>query len=176
MGEEELIREDNTKNIFSFHTFLLPLSWENGEKNPHKSKKDFEAMLAGSGWVNINWEANALPHICELGPCSTEESNRQAYATYQYFNLAARPAILGIGKTEENIVDIFTYCPQLLQRANGGRRPVRYRIIKGDKTYDLPIYAIRLKVYNTGVATIIFEIENYNYRSEKEVKEFNAYG
>ena len=157
----------------SYHTFIFPFLWTDGGK---MSREKFTKCL------NRGWKEDILKDI--IAPTDTE-----FYAKYRYFNQAAINAMFtSADKTGKlspaAVVWNYRFDIQSLSNSRGDwlsdtkseDNPAKYVITKGNKTFELPINGIRLKLFNTGVGMIIFELENYKYKDEKEIIEINEYG
>lgn len=150
------------KMPFSYHTFLFPFLWDN---DGHISREAFLKALPDG------WKKDAIVRENADGENKPAALSREGYATYQYFSAAARKALF-LENEKESIVDCRFYEP--LDHAG------QYIISKAGREYALDINGVRLKVFNTGVAVMAFELE---YRtklpSEKALENvmmINEYG
>lgn len=121
-------------------------------------------------------------------------NNDSDYNKYIYFYDNVRNSIYGKNNTEcgkkENKFSLFkSSCwknksdkkeakcriVQCLKYDDLGKNP-KYDILIGKETYSLKVKHIKLKVYDTGVANLIFFLDNYEYETEEEILNINDYG
>ncbi len=125
---------------YSYHTFLYPFLYDD---NGSVSMDEFESCL-GKGWE-------------PAGPAdSTRERPLEQklwdYQTIQYFNGAARQALLG---TDGEITRSYVLLPETLHNR------AKYVIWDADgRNCAATINNIRLQLFNTGIAVMIYELEN----------------
>lgn len=147
---------------YSYHTFLFPFLWDDGGQI---KKEKFRKSLS-SGWKEdtIYKDDNTASLY-----------SREGYATYQYFNEATRKALLP-KPDEKEIVECFFYEP-LNHR---GSYVISKKEGEKETSYSLNINAVRLKVFNTGVAVLVYELEYVtdlpNEEAMKNVMRINEYG
>lgn len=161
-------------SVYSYHTFILPFIWKSNNSKPveeeyAKFKKNFDQ--------NPNWRGTNLEGEFKLSyeeVYSTKDDMLSLYKEYQYFHPYVRKAIYGY---EDEIVSNYVFRPELI------RNKAEYHIVKKEKYYKLMLNAIRLKIYNTGVALFIMECENHGIdgngdpqNSLNAVKDINDYG
>ena len=154
---------------YSYHTFMFPFVWR-CENNSKMSIDDYCNML------DKKWE----PYSVEIDETrkNTDEDKKfdltdiQSHKIFQYFTPAARQSILGCQNNgyvrcyiydHKNVHDMAIYHI---------KKAVEEKIFE----YNLLINAIKLKVYNTGIAILKIETQNEKYKSIKDVKAINEYG
>ena len=150
---------------YSYHTFMFPFVWR-CENNNKMSVDEYCSM------IDEKWE----PYSIETD--KTKEKDKQSdltqiqcYKIFQYFTPSARQSVLGCGNgyvryyiyDHNNVHDKAIY--HIKKTVNG-------HILQ----YNLLINAIKLKVYNTGIAILKIEVQNKEYQSIKDVKAINEYG
>lgn len=143
--------------VHSYHTFILPLIWKGGNKKLN-SLDNFAACFES----NPFWERTDPKDKNSFG---SEDTESAFYSEYQYFYPQVRNAFYGY---YDDIVKTFTFSPKHVQNK------AHYYITKKGRTYDLLINAVKLKIYNTGVALFILECENHGMG--KDGKEQTAFG
>lgn len=161
MGEER-------KNIISYHTFVFPFLWDDGGK---VTRKGFEKkLIEGTNWKKDILDPDAVP-------------DSRTYAQQQYFNHAARNAMFVRKDDAQAAVHNFTYDfgkhlgdEAWLASDKNYTNPVRLLLEKGDFSADLSVRGVRLKLYNTGVGLLLFELSNYALSGEKNLNRINEYG
>lgn len=157
--------------LYSYHTFFFPFLWNDGGSNI--KRKDFAQCLS-KNWIKDTVAPDTLT-IAELD---------EQYNQFHYFNAAARNAIYN-NNEEKAVVWNYRYSLSRLEIENGGdnwlRQPksqenlAKY-VIKKDRCIELPINGIRLKLFNTGIGILIFELENYEYPHPDDIAWINDYG
>lgn len=160
----------NSKNEpYSYHTFILPFIWHGKKDSYNRFVKYFDD--------NEFWSCSDMKKASDINSnsmISTKEDRILLYKEYQYFHPFARRAIYGFG---EGIVHNYEFLH------NEVHEKAHYYIEKNGRTYDLLINALRLKIYNTGVALFIIETTNYGVDKDgkpqntfEDVKNINDYG
>jgi hypothetical protein len=144
------------RQVYSYHTFLYPFLWDNGGA----VKMDAFRKMLREGWEqNDMIEKGKLTSVEKpkawLEGSAPSEEQRLDYQTFQYFNAAARKALFG---ADGDIVHNYTYRPAETHEK------AKYRIFHRDLTvrsapYELDVNYIRLKLFNTGVGILAFELE-----------------
>lgn len=170
-------KKQTQSEVFSYHTFMFPFLYE---MNKTTAKKFMECCH--SGWFADVWEP--------------EKMNEAVYYNqYHYFNEAAHNAIYmkkspaQIKNFEtEAVINLRFDLLSLVQenptadperekkRSHDMENSIKYVIRKGDNQYALDVHAARMKLYNTGVGILMFELENRKYSAEKDVIAINDFG
>lgn len=149
------------KIAYSYHTFYFPFVWNS------KKMKTMQQYIHCLKQQN-KWEDISVHSFEEADPLKVAD-----YQTLQFFTLAARKSLFG---WDENFVRCFQYV---------GAHNATYFIEKTEeindnktitRTYKLTLDGIKLKIYNTGIGVLTFEVENYTYCSLEDVKRINEYG
>ena len=163
MSEEKL-------NIISYHTFVFPFLWDQGGK---LTRKGFEKKLI----QDTNWQKDVLD------PKAVPDG--RTYAQQQYFNHAARNAMFVRKNDTQAAVHNFTYDFGKLLGDEGWlaseknhTNPVHLLLEKESDGFGvgLSVRGVRLKLYNTGVGLLLFELSNYALSGEKNINKINEYG
>lgn len=155
------------KSPISYHTFIFPFLWNNAGK---VSREEFKGCFR-KGWRE------------EVFSDMIQPSNKCFYDQYHYFNQAARNAIYTTKFDNSAIVWNYSFdfestdkASQWFKNEKSEDNPARYIIRKADKRVTLLINGIRLKLFNTGVGMLVFELENYTYTDENDILFINEYG
>lgn len=166
---EENVMSPQEKKVLSYHTFIFPFIWNHNGTVTHKQ---FEKCM------NPYWEQDFRKNSEE-----NAKYDPRLYAQYCYFNQAARNLIFMETGDPNPIVrnfhfDLSKFCGQKewLQSIKGETNPVRYVIKKDNFEAELRVNGIRLRLFSTGVGMIVFELENYDKNSEKDITLINEYG
>ncbi|MBQ8000277.1 MAG: hypothetical protein IJ298_03560 [Ruminococcus sp.] len=176
---------------YSYHTFMFPFLWNNGGKKI--KREDFVKCLDETLWYREN----------RLDEKIDGQSLIAEYNTYHYFNPAARNAVYGgeeddsvvwnycvdVKRMAENLLHKKTNTPAWLGNSKDKNNPAQYVIfrkyIKKDKEKgeepdverkSININGIRLKLFNTGIGILIFELENYTYQEPDDINWINEFG
>lgn len=166
-------QKETQKSVYSYHTFIFPFLWNDGGKI---KRNQFEKCLNSDIWK-----------FDLFGSYRSDDSKvqREDYSAYQYFNNAARSVIYTSNDGENEFVRCFRCMPDLFKNENNA---VEYCITKhvtkseNDKPveynyeYKLRINGVRLKLYNTGIGMLIYELENRDYASIDDVNRINEWG
>lgn len=192
MAEIKSKEAKEKKLPYSYHTFMFPFLWNNGGKKI--KREDFARCLDDDFWLRdrrIDENADGDSLIAE-------------YNTYHYFNSAARNAVYG-GIEDEAVVwnycvDIKRMAEKLLRKktntpswlgitkdeSNPARYVICHKYIIEDKEAGtksvvaekkmLNINGIRLKLFNTGIGILTFELENYTYPEPDDINWINEFG
>lgn len=157
------------KHPYSYHTFLFPFLWNDSGKVKFR---DFAKCLDKKYWKSE-----------KLLTEKTEFS--QMYNQFHYFNPAAQNAIYG-GSGKKPVVTNYRYdiaarqelcdVKDWLNSSKHDDNPVKYVIEKGERKAELKVNGIRLKLFNTGIGILIFELENYALADENSIKWINDFG
>ncbi|MBQ8515324.1 MAG: hypothetical protein IJ496_07990 [Ruminococcus sp.] len=169
---------------YSYHTFLYPFLWN--RKN-YKNRAEFERSIGaepedGGCKSCLIWEPDDIIdkdcHLCHhTMDENAAEDAKWEYQAFQYYNSAARKALY---RMDGDIVHNFKrrgVCPE----------SARYIIKKNNISYVLRINGIRLKLYDTGVGLLIFELEYHledaadpvkktREAAREDVRTINEYG
>ena len=149
------------QKVYSYHTFIMPFRWE-GSHHTQVSMKDIcEQMDLRKCWKKLDYS-----HITEEELGDINQDYRSLYAEKQYFHLYTQDAIYG--GTNGIVSNYVFHLP--------GEEELVYSIQKNEDVYELPVKAIRLKIYNTGVALLSIECVNNQYSDWRSIKAVNDYG
>lgn len=187
---------DINRNPYSYHTFMFPFLWKcsDNDLNPTKGSKlkipKNQELLDFLNSDNSYWEPYQSPLFSNIESWKDLSSNakeqiRLDYSVYQYFNFPARKAIYG--DIEEDALKpkkkVRNYTYKFKDKAQNGTSHNIYSIIvstgKDNQyyNYDLNINNITLRLYDPiGIGVIVYELENYEYCSLKDVIQINEYG
>lgn len=154
---------------YSYHTFIFPFVWS-GMKGKKQSRKKF------AKYISKNWELIPIKETDISG-------NDLVYNQYQYFNAASRSAVFTELKDKVNdyndaIVWNYEYIfPKTVEtKSESADELYHYVIKKDDFEARLKIERIRLKLFESDIGVIIFELENHQDSSEDFVNKVNDYG
>ena len=152
-------------NVYSYHTFLFPFRWET---NPSKNMDVFvqNLDLSEEAWSELLWENEVF---------DAHRDRRIEYNEHEYFHENVRNAIYGT--ENHDVVRNFTFRKdRLKEKATDPDSSVLMTITKSETTWELTVNAIRLKIFNTGIGILTYELENRKHRSMDDVLRINEYG
>jgi hypothetical protein len=161
-----------TRRPYSYHTFIFPFLFQDGGKNV--GRKKFTKCLNKGFYQDIFKSRHGTQDTVE-------------YARFRYFNQAARNAIYMDECDDSAVVWNYRFNIEAIARnaatarewVEGDKKennPARMIITKGQFIANLAVNDIRLKLFDTGVGMLIFELENYELPDETSVKKINEYG
>lgn len=159
------------KKVISYHTFVFPFLFDTSGKSDRKKFLDFlPALGKGLRQDTVNWEA----------------PSKTLFDQYRYFTPAIRNALYTRHFSEDEIVWNYRYDLEYMftgeqdgkwiQSKKGGDNSVSFFIKRDDFQATLAVNGVRLKLFNTGIGMLIFELENYELAYEKDIKSINEYG
>lgn len=169
--------DNKSRKPYSYHTFMFPFLW-----NDSNSKWKFRKREKFLKCIDRNlWEEEKYEHKDE----NIDSEFIAQFNQYRYFNKAARNAVY---TTEGKKSVVYNFRCNLaaldeskkrsawLAKCKGSDNPARYVITKGVKSINLAINGIRLKLFNTGIGMLIYELENYDYPSLDDFNWINDRG
>lgn len=170
------MEKQNEEFIFSYHTFLLP--FEIIKDDEKADSKEIKEILNPNYWEELTKDNYLAFNSVILK--SFEEENREniiravEYNQNQYFHDNVKKAI---HNDKDNIVYEYIF---KFQDKNADKLVIKssqeYIINSKQKEYVLKVSNIRLKIFNTGIAMLIFELHNDLYRDFESIKEINELG
>lgn len=135
---------------YSYHTYLFPFIWEGRGKHT-VTLSEFKGYFdENPHWFNVDMTNEY--HLTSSRQITDDHDAFLFYKEYQYFHPYARKAIYGFA---DDVVSNYSFKPDDI------RNKGHYYIERNGRIYDLRINAIKLKIYNTGVAIFIIEGENH---------------
>lgn len=159
-----------SNNVYSYHTFFYPFLL-----NKENTMESFCTEIEETSCWKPDFMSCNRDNALSIVDTKDFQQAKLDYQTFQYFNPSARQALFqhkGSG-SDSSVVKCYQYTD-----ARGGE----YLIQNGNgDPYSLYINGIRLKVFNTNVAVIIFEAE-YRLPSEgvakarKDILQINEFG
>lgn len=145
---------EEQKKPYSYHTFILPMTWD--------CEGDKYAKMVRSVENNPNWKCTDMVD-------ENYADTINLYKESQYFYPYARRAIYGQGK---NVVRNFSFQPE------GFKGNAKYLITDNGNKYELDVTSLEVKIFNTGIILWILRVENSKdeQRNIKTVKAINEFG
>ena len=177
-------KRQEKKPVISYHTFMFPFLYATDKV----TRKEFGSRCH-AGWQADIWNPETM-------------KGSDYYNQYHYFNETAHNAIYTTGKSKkgkkdnpyenfenEAVINLrFDLSSLIMEQESGGSderksdlfeyviRKYKDRKPGKEFEYALDIRAIRMKLYNTGVGILIFELENRKYSAEQDIIQINDFG
>ena len=196
---------DKQKNVYSYHTFMFPFIWQN-KYNSDVTFSEFCEYFEDSGYIGGErvWQRQSIypvksdemtsvdapsDHFDGLNSQESKDAKKKeweeweeavnTYAALQYFCPSAHNSIFDTGDTGDGEV-LRTYVFLRNTIHEKAAYVIKKAIEKKNKIipleYSLLVNAIKLNIYDTGIAVLIMECENRNHDSFAAVKNINEYG
>ncbi len=143
------------ENPYSYHTFIFPFLFDN---NSSVTREEFAKHLNKEQW------------ILENGVSEHSNNFMNAYNQFHYFNTATQNALY-THENQENVVLNYKFkfnanAEYVIRKAND-KQAFEYRLVVND---------VRLRLFNTNVGMLQFELENYNHGEPDDICRINEYG
>lgn len=158
------MNNQNNTEVYSYHTFLFPFLYIENKKSSFSSFFD-----KNERWENTNLSFDSSGEFNKNKKIKDEKDKILDYALYQYFNFPTRKVIFG--EDNDIVKNYLLFDKNKTEKFSG-----KYIIEKDNEKFELSLYSIKLKIFNTGVGVLIFELENYNYKNVESVEKINEYG
>lgn len=184
------------ENVISSHIFIFPFRWDliNEDScldisiDKRLDVDEFISFLSKDEWQ----EDECVKKLININ----ESDSTSDYNTYSYFYENVRSAIWGKSDLVENKVTYksrfkniiyFAGWKSIKKRKEQIVRCFNYRnidnnskyiikIFNQEREYELKIVNIKLKVYDTGIATLSYFLENYDNNDENDILKINDFG
>jgi len=152
---------NDTNPLYSHHIFLFPFRWERDRTIDIKA---FIKAIKNVGW---EYKAFSIPEPDKANHC-------QHYNEFVFFYEFARDAIYNT--TDDNDKTFYTNntCYQFNFKVYDSKYQIK--TTKRDSPYELKLNAIKLKLYNTGIAILSFHMDNDQYVEMQDIKNINEFG
>jgi hypothetical protein len=145
----------------SYHTFLFPFIWNDDDSYKQYEIDDFVKILdRQEHWIETSWEREEIPESGIAGTYGRAAEWAWDYATFQYFTPPARKLVFGTRLGATGVVArnfCFQYKGESLRST--GKYIIKKKGEEISEVFTLDINGIRLKIFNTGIAILIFELE-----------------
>lgn len=178
---------EKIENLISYHTFMFPFRWDIASEKLSKSsplKSIHEINKVYEDRLDVEKFKNRL-----LGRKQNKQwqytwfdiSTAEHYNEYTYFYPHARKAILNTNKefmkdwvshTFRCIDPECQYYKIYIQNSDSGDKNTSDQI----QAYSLRIEKISLKIYDTGIGILQFDLENYRYGDPEDILRINDFG
>lgn len=194
--KEFSIYDNSSDEVYSYHTFLFPFRivlnpLKKDKKNYFKKYKtskflngtdDENGILDPEYWECTNLKKKDLSDYKYISDDENKklEEFKLHYNTIQYFNSAPLQAIYGFNDEDTDlkdnpIVTNYSFRPKEIHEKAKLIIQVGVGEESKPKEFSLIFNAIRLKVFNSDVAVMIFEVENHKYNNIVDIKLINEF-
>lgn len=165
---------NKTKYPFSVHSFMVPLRWDylpsdfdiKGSKESidfdiRTDVKEFAKLLENTAWKRTFYRINNSPELYN------ENTYFHAFATRTLFDMQQHNEI-----DESVISDNKTMVYYEIETDENDY----YKINADHKIYKLKLSGLSLHIYNTGVAILTYNLENWQYAESEQILQINEFG
>lgn len=160
------------KQVISYHTFIFPFLFDtNGKFGREKFLKYLPEQGKALCLDTVEWK---------------NVPGKALFDQYRYFSQAAKNIIYTMNFDDGAIVWNYRYDleymftgktnGQWLKNIKGSNNPAAFRIRHNSFRATLAINGVRLKLFNTGIGLLAFELENYDLSDEKDITAINEFG
>lgn len=163
---------------YSTHSFLLPFRWD--YLPPNYSLEKGLAAFSFEQRTNLNaFLANITRNKKWKRKFYRIAGEAKRYNENQYFHAYCTKTIFDLQQQDErdsdviNVNKVMVYFEFKINQDEVNTYEIN--ILKG-AIFSLNIKRIALHVYNTGVAILSFNLENYKYREPKQILQINEFG
>lgn len=186
------IKEKEFENdpVFSYHTFIFPFRIIDKSNGIKRKEHDFSAyntkeilekeisIANDSVWKKSenysSKESITRDEVRKQTKILDEKLFKLRYNEAQYFNDAPLRAIFGFyDQDEKQVVTNYVFNHDLIHEK--AKLIIQVASENEPKEYQLLLNDIKLKLFNTDVAMMIFEAENHDYPDIKDIKLINEY-
>jgi len=159
--------EDNKTDIYSYHTFMLPFRFDKILENftstyEYYQENDLEDRIKITSDMKESLEKDGWEHQ------SFKIQNQFDYNEYAYFYSFIRETLYNKNDFKENDTSYF-----FEKEYKGGQ----YNIKIKDKTYELELEGLSLRIFETGIAIFSIEVSNRKYSQSdmNDILKINEY-
>lgn len=188
----QIYKENKVKNdtVCSYHTFIFPFRIIDKSHDIKRKEHDFSAyntkeileneisIANNSVWKKSenysSKESITKDEVEKQTNIQDEKLFKLRYNEAQYFNDAPLRAIFGFyDQDEKQVVTNYVFDHDLIHEQ--AKLIIQVASENEPKEYQLLLNDIKLKLFNTDVAIMIFETENHDYPDIKDIKLINEY-
>ncbi len=168
---KELVEGDcNQTNILSYHNFMFPFRFDKiiepiNDKHEFYKNKTFDDRVIIDNKLKKNLETNKWKYQ------KFEVKNGQDYNELVYFHDFVKDTLFNIKDFDEkDKASSYYFEKELKENATFEIK------IKEKKHYILKLEGVSLRLFDTGVGILSFEVENYDYKELDDILKINEYG
>jgi hypothetical protein len=164
------------KKIYSTHSFMLPLNWDylpktfKKETGKYQFTFDERTSMAqmNDGLISSGWNRTFYRIQGEVDRYN-EMAYFHSYANMSLFDMQQRsePTVHDVDANK-----VICY----YEKEPADNEIALYEIATPNKTFTLNLTGISLHVYNTGIAILSFNLENYTYHEQGDILFINDFG
>jgi hypothetical protein len=162
--EQHTVSFPDDRPLYSYHIFIFPFKWENTklEGKPFSERFDLTKINAkdDSSWANLPKPLNA-------------EYDTELYNEKNFFYKFVHPVLYDNGEKKDPVVLHYE------RKEAYENRKLSYEIdviANPSKNYWLNLKSIGLNLYSTGTGSLVFYLENRDYKDLDDVLRINQFG
>ena len=163
------IVEMKEKKLHSYHNFMFPFRFDKIVIDKIKDKHEFYRDNSFDSRVKIDDEFKESLEKNKWKYEKFEVKNHLDYNELVYFHDFVKDSLFNIN--EFTAGGTSYYFEKILEEN------ARFELkVKGKDVYDLKLEGVNLRLFDTGVGILSFEVENYDYYSIDDILKINDYG
>ncbi|WP_346698365.1 hypothetical protein [Thomasclavelia spiroformis] len=179
--------------VYSYHTYIFPfriidkspqIKTRNQDFSRYNTREILESKIkiSNHGWQkceNYNSKSDITKEKVKDETGRGNDIYQLRYNEVQYFNEAPLRAIFGFSDDDSStddtkrVVTNYVFKHDLIHEK--AILTIQINTYQGPKEYRLVLNDIKLKLFNTDVAMMIFECENRRYKNIEDIKLINEY-
>lgn len=179
--------------VYSYHTYIFPfriidkssqIKTKNQDFSRYNTREILESKIkiSNHGWKkceNYNSKSDITKEKVKDETGRGNDIYQLRYNEVQYFNEAPLRAIFGFSDDDsltddtKRVVTNYVFKHDLIHEK--AILTIQINTYQGPKEYRLVLNDIKLKLFNTDVAMMIFECENRRYKNIEDIKLINEY-
>ena len=165
---KEIAEMKKEKEIISYHNFMFPFRFDRiideiKDKHEFYKKHTFDKRVKIDSKLKESLEANKWKYQ------KFEVKNGQDYNELVYFHDFVKDTLFNIQEFKEKATSYY-FEKELEQNATFEIK------IKDKEPYILSLEGVNLRLFDTGVGILSFEIENYDHKALEDILKINEYG
>lgn len=180
-------------SIYSYHTYIFPFRIVDRSSKRKAPNQDFsiyntreilesKIKISNHGWQkceNYNSKSDITKEKVRKETGRGNDIYQLRYNEAQYFNDAPLRAIFGFSDDDSStddtkrVVTNYVFKHDLIHEK--AILTIQINTYQGPKEYRLVLNDIKLKLFNTDIAMMIFECENHDYENIEDIKLINEY-
>lgn len=181
-------------SIYSYHTYIFPFRIIDRSSKRKAKSQDFsiydtreilesKIKISNHGWQkceNYNSKSDITKEKVRKETGRGNDIYQLRYNEAQYFNDAPLRAIFGFSDDDittnddkKRVVTNYVFKHDLIHEK--AILTIQINTYQGPKEYRLVLNDIKLKLFNTDIAMMIFECENHDYENIEDIKLINEY-
>lgn len=182
MNATDSQKERSTKELFSYHAFLLPFRWDCASKyrKPRNPKTSFNINTKDDDRLSVKAFERALGNgKWTYRPFEIKYATD--YNEYVYFYPHAQKVLFNahetLAKGLEQKAASYCFDYNIGKKTDDGNDSLYFHIhIKNANTYSLTVESITLSIFDTGIGILKFGLINREYKDIRDILLINDFG